>query len=117
MHVAVVGKGLKEDPVDTWLRQEGLARQIVLRVPSYLQALQAVAQSDLVAFIPKRLAEYLAKPLSLELIQPPIDPGEYEEGVFYPRRAIRDPSSFWLRSLVIQIGQQLDGLEHRALSA
>src|SRR4030095_12451251 len=63
MHVAVCGQGLKEDPVDCWLREEGFARQIVLRVPSYLQALQAVAQSDLVAFVPRRLAEYLAKPL------------------------------------------------------
>jgi DNA-binding transcriptional LysR family regulator len=102
-HVAVVGRGLKEDPVDTWLREEGMARQIVLSVPSYLQALQAVARSDLIAFVPKRLAEYFAKQLSLALIRPPIDPGEYEEGLFYPRRALQDPSSFWLRSLVIDI--------------
>lgn len=117
MHVAVVGSGLREDPVDTWLRQQGLARQIVLRVPSYLQALQAVAKSDLVAFVPKRLASYLATPLSLALIPPPIDPGEYEEGLFYPCRAIKDLSSVWLRSLVIEIGRQLDCLERRALSA
>jgi DNA-binding transcriptional LysR family regulator len=117
MHVAVVGRGLKEDPVDTWLREEGMARQIVLSVPGYLQALQAVAQSDLVAFVPKRLAEYLAKPLSLALIPPSIDPGEYEEGLFYPRRALKDPSSFWLRSLVIDIARQFDMLERRDLSA
>jgi DNA-binding transcriptional LysR family regulator len=107
-HIAVVGRGLKEDPVDTWLRREGLAREIVLRVPSYLQALQAVSQSDLVAFVPKRLAASLAKPLSLALVQPPIDPGKYEEGLFYPRRVRNDPSSIWLRSLVIEIGRQLD---------
>jgi DNA-binding transcriptional LysR family regulator len=57
-HVAVVGRGLIEDPVDGWLRQEGrLKRQVVLNVPRYVQALQAVAQSDLVAFAPKRLAD------------------------------------------------------------
>jgi DNA-binding transcriptional LysR family regulator len=117
MHVAVCGQGLKEDPVDCWLREEGFARHIVLRVPSYLQALQAVAQSDLVAFVPSRLAEYLAKPLSLALLPPPIDPGEYEEGLFYPRRAIKDPSSVWLRSVVLGIGRQLDVLEHQGLSA
>jgi DNA-binding transcriptional LysR family regulator len=49
-HVAVVGRGLMEDPVDSWLRQEGLARNIALRVPSYLQALQAVSGSDVIAF-------------------------------------------------------------------
>jgi DNA-binding transcriptional LysR family regulator len=116
-HVAVVGRGLTEDPVDTWLRQEGLARKIVLRVPSYVQALQAVAQSDLVAFIPKRLADSLAQPLSLEVLAPPLDPGEYQEGLFYPRRAFQDPASIWLRKLVLEIGKQLDKANRRAFVA
>jgi DNA-binding transcriptional LysR family regulator len=107
-HVAVVGKGLTEDPVDSWLRQEGLARQIVLRVPSYLQALQAVAQSDLVALLPNRLTRSLARPLSLTVLRPPIDPGEYQEYVFHPRRAAKDPASIWLRKLALEIGEHLD---------
>jgi DNA-binding transcriptional LysR family regulator len=114
MHVAVAGKGLSEDPVDAWLREEGFARQIVLRVPSYLQALQAVSRSDLVAFVPKRLAESMAKPLSLTLLRPPVDPGEYDEHVLYPRRAIQDPASIWLRKIVLQIGRQLQHLRHVA---
>jgi DNA-binding transcriptional LysR family regulator len=109
-HVAVVGRGLAEDPVDTWLRQEGLLRQIVLRVPSYLQALQVAGQADLVAFVPRRLAESLAKPLSLAVIPPPINPGEYQEYIFYPRRATHDPASIWLRKLTIEIGKQLGAL-------
>jgi DNA-binding transcriptional LysR family regulator len=116
-HVAVVGRGLTEDPVDTWLRREGLARKIVLRVPSYVQALQAVAQSDLVAFIPKRLADSLAQPLSLDVLPPPLDPGEYQEGLFYPRRAFQDPASIWLRKLVLEIGKQLDKADRRAFVA
>ena len=107
-HVAVVGSGLTEDPVDSWLRQEGLTRQIVLRVPSYLQALQAVAQADLMAFVPKRLAESMAKALSLVVLQPPIDPGEYQEYLCYPRRASEDPASIWLRKLALDIGKNLD---------
>jgi DNA-binding transcriptional LysR family regulator len=116
-HVAVAGGGLTEDPVDTWLRQEGLARRIVLRVPSYLQALQAVAQTDLVAFVPKRLAESLAGPLSLDVLRPPIDPGEYQEYLFYPRRARQDPASMWLRKLAMEIGKQLDRADGQAFVA
>jgi DNA-binding transcriptional LysR family regulator len=107
MHVAVVGEGVTADPVDTWLRREGVARRIVLRVPSYLQALQTVAQSDLVAFVPKRLAESLAKPLSLTLLQPPMAPGTYQEYLFYPRQVAQDPASLWLRKLMLEIGGQL----------
>lgn len=106
-HVAVVGRGQTEDPVDAWLRQEGKTRKVVLSVPSYVQALQAVAQTDLVAFVPKRLAESLARPLSLTLLRPPIDPGEYEEYLFYPRRACQDPGSVWLRSATLEIGAQI----------
>jgi DNA-binding transcriptional LysR family regulator len=106
-HVAVVSRGLTEDPVDTWLRQEGLSRHIALRVPSYLQALQAVARADLVGFVPKRLAESLKMPLSLVVLQPPIDPGEYQEHFFYPRRAAQDSASLWLRGLSLEIAKEL----------
>jgi DNA-binding transcriptional LysR family regulator len=105
MHVAVVGKGINEDPVDAWLRQERLARRIVLRVPSYLQALQSVAGSDLVAFVPQRLAASLVKALSLTLIRPPIDPGRYQEYLLYPRRDAQDSASIWLRKLTREIGE------------
>lgn len=104
-HVAVVGRGLREDPVDSWLRQEGLARRVVLQVPSYLQALETVAQSDLIAFVPKRLADALARPLSLTVLPPPIDPGEYTEYLFHPLRTAQDPASIWLRKLALAIGQ------------
>ena len=101
-HVAVVGKGLTEDPVDSWLKEEGLTRQIALRVPGYLQALQAVAHADLVAFVPRRLAQSLARPLALALIPPPLDPGQYQEYLFHPRRLSQDPASIWLRKLVLR---------------
>jgi DNA-binding transcriptional LysR family regulator len=112
-HVAVVGRGLTEDPVDGWLREEGLTRQIVLRVPSYLQALQAVALADLVAFVPKRLAESFAGPLSLAMLRPPIDPGEYQEYLFHPRRTAFDPASIWLRELVLAVGKHSSRLPLR----
>jgi DNA-binding transcriptional LysR family regulator len=110
-HVAVVGRGLTEDPVDSWLRQEGLARQTVLRVPSYLQALQVAAQTDLVAFIPKRLAESLAGTLSLVVLKPPIDPGEYREYLFHSHRTAQDPASIWLRKLALEIAEHLDQVD------
>jgi DNA-binding transcriptional LysR family regulator len=115
-HVAVVGRGLAEDPVDRWLRLEGVSRQIALCVPGYLQALQAVAQTDLVAFVPKRLADSLAKPWSLNVLAPPLDPGDYQEFLFYPRRATQDPGSLWLRKVALDAAQDI-ALGQRATSA
>ncbi len=107
-HVAVIGRGQREDPMDTWLREQGIHRSIALVVPNYLQAMHVVARTDLVAFIPRRLIEALADPLSLMIVPPPIDPGLYEEYMFHPVRAEADPGSRWLRDHVVHVGRMLD---------
>jgi DNA-binding transcriptional LysR family regulator len=106
-HVAVVGRGQTEDPVDGWLREEGIERRIALVVPTYLQALHIAARSDLVAFVPRRLIEALASPLRLLTVRPPVDPGTYEEFMFHPSRARNDPGSLWLRDHLLRIGRSL----------
>ena len=108
-HVAVVGRGLQDDPVDVWLRQHNLVRRVALRVPSYLQALQVVARTDLVAFVPAGLARSMEGPLSLGLSTPPIDPGNYDEYLFYPRRTLADPASLWLRGVTRDVRADLEG--------
>lgn len=107
-HIAVT-----RDPLDTWLLEKGIERRIGLTVPSYLQALHAAAASDLVAFVPRRLAEALAAPLSLAIVKPPIDPGTYQEFLFYPRRRDGDAASQWLRGIVIEIGKDIEASASR----
>jgi len=114
-HVAVVGRGQREDPVDTWLRDDhAVSRPIALVVPSYQQALHVVAQTDLVAFAPRRLIESLAPSLGLAAVAPPLDPGVYEEFMFHPTRTQTDPGALWLRNLVLGIGRSLDRQKRRA---
>lgn len=106
-HVAVVGAGLSEDPVDTWLREKGLSREVVLRVPSYLQALQVAARTDVVAFVPERLARSMAPQFSLRVLPPPIEAADYQEQLFFPRRAAQDPASMWIRKLALTLSRTL----------
>jgi DNA-binding transcriptional LysR family regulator len=113
-HVAVVGRGKAHDPVDTWLREEGVERRIALVVPSYLQALHAAATTNLVAFVPTRVAQTLGPRLSLAILRPPIDPGTYQESLYFPQRRQRDAASLWLRDIVIELGRRI---EVRGLSA
>jgi DNA-binding transcriptional LysR family regulator len=101
-HIAVT-----RDPLDKWLLEKGIERRIGLTVPSYLQALHAAAASDLVAFVPRRLAEALAAPLSLAIVRPPINPGKYQEFLFHPRHRQHDAASRWLRDIVIDIGRDI----------
>ena len=107
-HVAVVIRGQNVDLIDAWLRTKGIERRIALVVPGYIEALHIVARTDLVAFVPGRLIAALAKPLSLKVIAPPLDPGIDEQYMFYPTRAQLDPGSIWLRKLMLETGRELD---------
>jgi DNA-binding transcriptional LysR family regulator len=107
-HVAVVGRGKAHDPVDTWLREEGVERRIALVVPSYLQALHAAATTDLVAFVPTRVAQTLRSRLSVAVLRPPIDPGTYQECLLFPQRRQRDAASLWLRDIVMELGRRIE---------
>jgi DNA-binding transcriptional LysR family regulator len=113
-HVAVVKRGQNADLIDTWLRGKGIERRIALVVPGYIEALHVTARTDLVAFVPRRLITSLSKPLSLQTVTPPLDPGIDEQFLFYPTRAQMDPGSIWLRNLVLETGRGLDGSKRRA---
>jgi DNA-binding transcriptional LysR family regulator len=107
-HIAVVGRGDGEDMIDTWLRQKSLARQVALTVPGYIQALHVVSQTDLVAFVPRRLIAAMANSLPLITVTPPLDPGIDKQFMFHPTRAQVDAGSIWLRNLVRDTGRGLD---------
>jgi DNA-binding transcriptional LysR family regulator len=107
-HVAVIGRGQSEDLIDIWLQQQGIRRQIALSVPSYLQALYTVAQTDLVAFVPGRLIASLQGQLDLAALTPPLQPEADEEYLFWPVRHQNDPGSIWLRRHIAAVGRDLD---------
>ena len=110
----MVGRGESEDMIDAWLRTKNLARPVALTVPGYIQALHVVSQTDLVAFVPRRLIAALSGSLSLTTVTPPIDPGTDKQFMFYPTRAQVDAGSIWLRNLVLDTGRGLDKAKRKA---
>jgi DNA-binding transcriptional LysR family regulator len=113
-HVAVVIRGQNEDLIDGWLRSKGIERRIALVVPGYIEALHVAARTDLVAFVPRRLIGALSKQLSLVTVTPPFDPGIDEQFMFYPTRAQMDPGSIWLRTIMLDIGREMERDKRKA---
>jgi DNA-binding transcriptional LysR family regulator len=113
-HVAVIIRGQNADLIDDWLLAKGVERQIALVVPGYIEALHVAARTDLVAFVPRRLIAALAKPLSLNVVAPPLDPGIDQQFMFYPTRAQMDPGSIWLRNRMLEVGRGLDRPKRQA---
>jgi hypothetical protein len=77
-HIAVVGRGLRDDPFDDWLRQQGLVERISW--PSFRTAWRSRRRNRCRCRSTRR-------------------PGAYDEYLFYPRRTKRDPASMWLREV------------------
>jgi DNA-binding transcriptional LysR family regulator len=109
-HVAVVGPEFAADPVDDWLRKEGRSRNVVLTVPHYLQALQVVGESDLMAVIPERLVRAHADALGLEVMAVPLDVGTFDEYQLHPVTSHADPGSVWLREVLQGVAKSLGPL-------
>lgn len=113
-HVAVVAREFTEDPVDTWLREEGCARNVVLTVPTYLQALHIVAESDLVAVLPERLIKGHSALLDVIATEVPLDAGTFDEFLLHPARTHHDPGCVWLRKTIQQVATSLGTLRSRS---
>ena len=110
-HVAVIGREFAEDPVDTWLREEGCERTVALTVPHYLQALHVVAQSDLIAVVPERLIRAYARVLHLGLLPVPLDVGTFDEYLLHPAPSHGDAGCVWLRRILHDLAKSLGPLD------
>jgi DNA-binding transcriptional LysR family regulator len=71
-HVATTGRSRTVDPVDRLLIEAGVARRVVLSVPSAYGAMIAAAGSELVACVPEHLAATAGMALGLQAFKLPV---------------------------------------------
>ena len=86
------------------MRDLGHSRRIALTVPTYLLALGIVAESDLVAVVPKQLTDQLGGKLGVRAVPLPLAPGRDELFLHVPVIAETEPGSMWLRKTIKSLG-------------
>ena len=84
--------GLFEDA----LIELGLTRRIAVTVPNFLHAMLLVAETDLVAAVPRRLATSHAARFGLTLTEPPLPRGSDAIRAVASRAALMDHGVAWL---------------------
>lgn len=84
--------------VDDELRKIGKKRRIVASLPSFLTVPPLIAQSDLVAAIPRRLADIA--PGGLEVFDLPLAHTDFEMLLSWHPRMQSDPGHEWLRKKI-----------------
>jgi DNA-binding transcriptional LysR family regulator len=100
-HMLVSPRGTPSGALDRILVDFGLKRRIALLVATYLAVPAALAQSDLVATVPRRCAEQIAATAAVAITPLPIDFAATVSMAWH-RRAAGDPAQSWFRALLTQ---------------
>jgi len=102
-HIDVSPSTTSQLIVEQAIRRAGLARQVVLRLPSYLGLAAVIAQTDLVATVPRLLGEIVARQEGLRVHAPPIPIEHYGVNQYWHARYHRDPGHAWLRQTLAEL--------------
>lgn len=93
-HVVVSQSGDPQGFVDWSLTERGHARRVALTVPGFFMALSVVAETDLLAAVPRRLA--VGRPAGLSITEPPIPLPTFALSLVVPKVALADAGVAWL---------------------
>lgn len=102
--------GYARTPVDAALESQGLTQQVPIVVPAYTNAMQIVAQTNLLAVIPhsclgNRLTPDYAGANGLQSFELPMPlPAFHISAIWHPRLD-NDPAHAWLRAEVLAVSQ------------
>ena len=85
------------------LAQEGLKRRIGVTVPDTYSAFGVIRRSDMVALLPRKLAELSTKSRTMRLLEPPYESPLVDLGLLYLGDRIADPGLAWMRGLLRRV--------------
>lgn len=102
-HLVVVSAGTGHGKVDDLLRKAGVDRPIRLTVPHFVSVGHILQSTNLIATVPERLAQKLAKPFGLSPVAHPVKLPEVAINAFWHAKAHRSPASQWLRGVVFDL--------------
>lgn len=97
-HLLVSLIGDDRGMVDDALAKEGLSRRVVLTVPNFMMALATIAESDMIATLPRRLVQRHAARFGLDLREIPLRAPRRPDdiGVVSTKAAMADAGIAWL---------------------
>lgn len=101
---------------DVALEKVGRRRQVMMTLPVFSGVCRAVAESDLIALVPRQLAERVAPQIVLEIYRPPmsIDPAQII--AVWHKRSTSSPLHGWMRKQVFALMRQLNEGEQTSMT-
>jgi molybdate transport repressor ModE-like protein len=110
-HAIADWTGMAHSVIDEILARHRIVRREGLRVPGFHVLPLIVANSDLLAIVPLRLAEAVAAHAPIKVFNPPVHLPPFDVRMFWHERYHDDPANRWMRRNVV--GLYHVGLESR----
>ncbi|MDO8250034.1 MAG: LysR family transcriptional regulator [Rhodoferax sp.] len=102
-HVAIVSAGTGHGMVDEILDKNSPQRKVRLTVPHFVAVGHILQSTNLVATVPERLAERMAKPFGLRYVPHPVKLPQIAINLFWHAKYHKDPANQWLRGLLFEM--------------
>lgn len=97
-HVDVLS-GKSHAILEEALKAQHIERNIVLEIPGFLGLASVVADSDLIATVPRQVGEAIARNAGLKALKCPADVPTFKVKQYWHVRMHHDPANRWLRSI------------------
>lgn len=104
-HLVVSHAGDPHGFVDALLQGQGHSRRVALTVPNFMFALAALADTDLVAALPRRFVQQHGSRFGVTSVPPPLDLPSYAVSLVVPRVAMMDAGIAWLVEALEKAGK------------
>jgi DNA-binding transcriptional LysR family regulator len=102
-HIVVKTSGTGHWIVDKVFEQQGMARKVVLRLPSFLGVAHIVAETELLVIVPRMLGEKLVSQEDIKLLAPPLPLPSFSVKQHWHERFHADAGNIWLRRTIAEL--------------
>lgn len=99
-HAVVETWEAQQGPLDRPLAELGLKRHTALRVPYFVPTILAIARTDLILTLPRRLARITRSMAGLRLVEPPREIKGFSYFMAWHPRLTTEPAQQWFREQV-----------------
>lgn len=104
-HVVVKPHG-REHVFEKHLQQQGIRRRVVLEISNFLSLLPIIESSDLIATVPKDLADFCVHHGQVRAVPTPVKAPVIDVQLHWHQRLQKDPGHAWLRSAIHRLFSQ-----------
>jgi DNA-binding transcriptional LysR family regulator len=105
-HAIADSTGMAHTIIDQALARHRIHRKDAVRVPGFHVLPMIVANSDLLAVVPNRLAQAFASLAAIKILPVPVSIPPYDIKIYWHERYHHDPPNKWFRSMCVKLFRQ-----------